>query len=480
MSSKSIFLAAFSLESNTFTPNKTALSDFNIQYGSDMLQELGCADYLKNKGYRLIPSVSAIGDPNGVVPLEVYRTVVNNIISALPSDGSVDGVWLNLHGAMQVEFINSGEAFLVSQIREKVGPKVPIAIVLDMHANFPLALARLANIIVGYRTAPHTDIEDCYQQAAALLDRAIETNSLPWTMCIKIPMTLPGEYATTDVYPAKYIIEQLRLIDKLDNVWHASYFTGMTWIDSVHGRSTLVVSGSGENRSHIIQAMQKLAEDIWNVRHDFKLHETGYSPEDAVRLAVHDPAKLVFISDSGDNVTAGGSGDNAYLLNLLMSKGVRNVLVAGIYDAQAVEACSKAGIGQTLQLSIGGALDSRSTRVQLAQARIKFIYYEKEQPISVLVAMNGIEIIITAKRVCFISEDSLKVHGANYRDYHIIVVKLGYLFPGLTEIKDKSMMALTEGTTMLDVRQLQFQNQKRPLYPLEDNFQYLTQNMVYL
>ena len=479
MNTKSIFLAALSLESNTFTPNKTALSDFNIQYGDDMLKGLVCAEFLKSKGYRLIPSVSALGDPNGVVPLEVYRTLVNSIISALPGDGSIDGVWLNMHGSMQVEFINSGEAFLVSQIREKVGPNVPIAIILDMHANFPLTLARLANIIVGYRTAPHTDIEDCYQQAAELLDRAIESKSLPWTICVKIPMTLPGEYATTDVYPAKYIIEQLRLIDKLENVWRASYFTGMTWIDSTHGRSTLVVSGCGENRSHIIQAMQKLAENIWNARHDFKLHEIGYSPEEAVHLAAHDPAKIVFISDSGDNVTAGGSGDNAYLLKLLLAEGAQNVLVAGIIDAQAVEACLKAGIGQTIQLSIGGTLDPCSTRIQLDHAKIKYIHYDNEQATSVLISMNEIDVIITGKRVCFISEDSLKEYGANYRDYHIIVVKLGYLFPGLAKIKDKSMMVLTEGTTMLDVRQLQFQNQKRPLYPLEDDYTYSTVDMVY-
>lgn len=480
MHTKRIFLAGFSLESNTYTPNKTQTTDFSILRGNEIIEELECAKYLLNKGYTLVPSVLATAEPNGVITFGAYQSIVNEILDSLPNDESIDGVLLILHGAMQVEFINSGEAFLVSQIREIVGASVPVSIVLDMHANVSLTLSRLSNIIVGYRTAPHVDIEQCYMTAAKLLDRALTEGVLPWTMSIKIPMTLPGEFAVTDYYPAKYVVEQLCEMDKLDNVWCSSYFTGMTWSDCSHGRSTIVVSGCGENRDSICQAMRNLAEKIWDARYDFKMGMEGLDPEEAVETAIKDSSKLVFISDSGDNTTAGGSGDNAFMLKTLLDKGAKNTLVAGIMDSAAVSACANAGIDSVIKLSIGGEADLNSTRIVVDNVRVRAIHYNLEgNADSVLVSIEGVDVIINSKRICFTSVEVLEEYGADYRNYHIIVVKLGYLFPELSKVKGRSIIALTKGTTMLDVRYINYKKLKRPLYPLEDGFIYSTENAIY-
>ena len=72
----------------------------------------------------------------------------------------------------------------------------------------------------------------------------------------------------------------------------------------------------------------------------------------------------------------------------------------------------------------------------------------------------------------FTGEQDLIDFGVSYHDYHVIVVKLGYLFPGLSAIADDSYIALTDGSAMLTISKFSYRNQRRPLYPFEDDFPY--------
>ncbi len=112
--------------------------------------------------------------------------MVGEILERLPLDGSLSGILFPSHGALEVEFIGSGDAFLISMLRERVGPRVPIALALDLHANNTYTLARLSNIIYGYRTAPHIDIAETSIRAAKLLIKAIEEGKEPWTELVRL------------------------------------------------------------------------------------------------------------------------------------------------------------------------------------------------------------------------------------------------------------------------------------------------------
>ena len=70
-----------------------------------------------------------------------------------------------------------------------------------------------------------------------------------------------------------------------------------------------------------------------------------------------------FVSDSGDNTTAGAAGDNAYMLRLLLEMNAQNALLAGIMDKVACERCYAAAIGDTLEVEVGGTLAADSERV---------------------------------------------------------------------------------------------------------------------
>ena len=286
-------------------------------------------------------------------------------------------------------------------------------------------------------------------------------------------MLQPGEAATTNMPHVKKIIRELDRIQEMEGIWRTSYFTGMSWIDCPHNGSSVVVCGVAKDRSAVEQEMKALGQHIWDVRHDFRLSNDSFPTEEAIDLAVKSPKQVVFLSDSGDNVTAGAAGDNAYMLKCFLDRGEKNVLIAGLWDEEAVSAAAAAGVGAAINICVGARHDTSGTSVLLENARVKGIQYDAQgNATGALLSVDGVDAAINSQRVSFTGEQDFVNFGINYRDYHIIVVKLGYLYPGLSLIKDDSYIALTRGNAMLTIAKFQYHNQRRPLFPFEDDFPY--------
>ena len=58
---------------------------------------------------------------------------------------------------MVVEGRADGQADLLEQIRALVGADVPVVVSLDLHANVSDKLASLCDVMVSYRSYPHTE-----------------------------------------------------------------------------------------------------------------------------------------------------------------------------------------------------------------------------------------------------------------------------------------------------------------------------------
>ena len=78
----------------------------------------------------------------------------------------VDGLLLDLHGAMVTEKHEDGEGAFIEATRAVVGQDIPIIVTLDLHANITPKMADLANVIIGYDTYPHIDMYDRGYEAA--------------------------------------------------------------------------------------------------------------------------------------------------------------------------------------------------------------------------------------------------------------------------------------------------------------------------
>jgi len=79
----------------------------------------------------------------------------------------------------------------------------------------------------------------------------------------------------------------------------------------------------------------------------------------ALKVAALDRGPLV-ISDAADATNSGAPGDSTVLLRALIEAGAPGPILLSMVDPMAAEACSRAGVGCSLTLPLGGKRDQRT------------------------------------------------------------------------------------------------------------------------
>lgn len=176
----------------------------------------------------------------------------------------------------------------------------------------------------------------------------------------------------------------------------------------------------------------------------------------------------VFISDSGDNVTAGGAGDIPTILGGLLRAGATEAVVAGITDPQAISACARAKEGSELSLHIGGKLDG----VNGHPLEVKGMVERVHPPGLAIIKIKGVEVILISERRAFTTLKDFQEAGIDPLERRMIVVKLGYLFSEIRNIASRAIMALSTGFTSLEVEKLPYKRVKRPIFPLDKDCEF--------
>ena len=250
-------------------------------------------------------------------------------------------------------------------------------------------------------------------------------------------------------------------------------FNGQPWIDEPYTGPNFIVTHEWDTVL-AKECAELLAQKFYDVRHDFKFLVETAEPEEAIHLGINAAERLVFISDSGDNTTAGAAGDNAFMINCLQRLGAKNVLVAGIMDAAACDACYAAQIGENLTLTVGGSLSQDSEKATITgqlihRGDILSYQYNNAGP-SATLDCGDMTIVITKNRASLCRPDIFESIDLDFRKYHIVVVKLGYLFPELAKEADRAILAFTPGTSCERLEDMHLKRIRRPMFPLDDNF----------
>ena len=118
---------------------------------------------------------------------------------------------------------------------------------------------------------------------------------------------------------------------------------------------------------------------MWSKKDEFCFQTETYHEQEAIDVAFKaveagDPCPI-YLSDSGDNPTAGSSSDCTGFLRLLMEDSRTDklrspVLYGGIYDPEATLAC-KGKVGQEVTLTFGAKFDSATTQPITATGTVK-------------------------------------------------------------------------------------------------------------
>ena len=464
-----ITIGSLQQESNSLSPVLSCVKDFDRAYGRDMFAKVNVMDLLT--GVEVVPTLYAHALPGGPVRKEEYLELAHGIVDALPRD--LDGIWLYLHGAMEVEELGSGETYLLRLIREKVGYNIPISLAMDFHANNTDEIVTLANVIAGFRTAPHVDKVETERKAMRLLLYCIENKLLPRPQIARANVILPGDSVQTAFPPLSAIMAAADEMEKLPGMLCAQVFNGQPWVDTPYTGPNMIVTHE-TNEALSTKCAECLARMFYDARHDFRFLVEAVEPEEAILHAVKAQERPVFITDSGDNTTAGAAGDNAYLLRLLQQSAAKGILVAGLMDEAACKRCYAAKIGDELTLTVGGSLDPRSERATITGKLIHrgdVLGYTGDNagPTATLDCGN-ITIVLTQNRAAFTSLEIFRSIHIDVFAYEIVVVKLGYLFPELAQVAPRAILALTPGGSTERLEDMGHTRIRRPMFPLDDNF----------
>ncbi len=467
-----IVVGSLQQESNTLTSRRSTRDDFTLHAGPSMLRHIAVTPFLSSLPAEIVPTLSATAVPGGPLREADFRRLAGELVSLIPR-APIDGIWLHLHGALEVENLGSGELALLRMVRERVGFRVPIAVVLDFHANNAPELMKLVNIVAGYRTAPHRDIEETELRAARLLVHCIEHRLLPRPQMARADVVVPGDCVLTDEHPLREIMTEAATLEQAPGMLACNVFNGQPWVDAPNMGPSMVCVHERDDGAAKAAAL-RLARLFFDARHEFTFSVDACEPSEALDRAWAERGRPVFVTDSGDNTTAGSAGDNASLLKLLLQKGMENVLLGGITDEPAVRACRACRTGSAIELDLGGTIEPASTRTRvrgtlLFKGDIEGWHGENAGPCVVL-RCAGIDVIVTARRTALTRPRIFEQLGCTPAGYRFVVVKLGYLFPELAHIAKRTFLAFTMGGSTERLQDMGMKRIRRPMFPLDDGF----------
>ncbi len=459
-------------ECSTSSPVLMQPEDFRVLRGDDLL----AADYfsfLGGDGIEPLPLLHARAVPGGPVARATYEAFKAEFLERLQAALPVDGLYLAMHGAMNVEGMDDAEGDWIAAARAVVGPEIPVAASYDLHGNVTQKIVDQLDIFAGYRTAPHIDVRETMVRAWSMLLRALQTGERPGVAWAPVPVLLPGERTSTEDEPAKSLYLRLPEHDAVPGIWDANLMVGYVWADEPRATACSVVTAI--DRAAAERTASEIAQSYWDAREDFRFGPVTGPLKDMLDIAERAATRPVILADSGDNPTGGGVGDRADVLKALITRNFEGAVVAGITDRPAVDACFAAGEGARLRLTIGGSLDPASPSAE-AEATVQRL----DDPGSpadrqAVVTIGGITLVLAAKRRPYHAIADFTRLGLDPAGARLLVVKSGYLSPDLAPIANPNLMALTDGVINQDIAALPNRRRVRPTYPFDENFAYSPQ-----
>jgi microcystin degradation protein MlrC len=469
-------IGGIAIESSTFSPHPSMLADFTILRGEEM-----AARYRFMPGWSFqgrsdvtwLPCLHARAIPGGPVTADAYAAMKAELLDRIRAALPLDGFYFDIHGAMSVLGMDDAEGDLSAAIRALVGPRCLISASMDLHGNVSAPLVEHADLFTAYRLAPHDDAEETRERAVANLLRCLDQSIRPLRAWTRIPVILPGERTSTLVEPGRTVYARLAESDVVPGVLDASLWVGYVWADEPRSGAAVVVTGT--DVAAIRAEATKIARRYWDARHAFDFVAPAGSADWCIERALELDGPSIFISDSGDNPTAGGVGDVPYLLGRLLANpvfasGEQSAIVASITDPVAVDACVAAGIGHEVSLSVGGKLDPVHAQPLSLRGEVEAVL--PGDPVGgtlAVVRSSGIHVILTSRRKPYHFVRELQKLGLDPAAHHVTAVKIGYLVPDLRRAARHALLALTPGAVNQDIPSLTYTRVERPVFPLDQD-----------
>jgi microcystin degradation protein MlrC len=269
------------------------------------------------------------------------REIVDGVRAA-----NADGLYLSLHGALIGPLTLRADLELISAARRALGAK-PLAVSFDLHANLDPEIARLADIVVGYKTHPHIDMYETGAKALELLRRTLKGQLRPVVAIAKAGAILPSFNMRTADGPMAEI-EALAAARSGGAILDATPFGGFAYGDSPCAGASVAVTVNGD-RTAAQAVADELAAEMHARRERFVVRLP--TPQQALR-DLRRGANAAAIVEPSDNPLSGGVGDTTGLLRAVVEAQVPAVF-AFFWDPALAARCEP---GKRMRIALGGRL----------------------------------------------------------------------------------------------------------------------------
>ena len=366
MPNSNIAIAGFQHETNTFSPDLATYAEFMKEDGwpgltekSDIIprlknMNLPMAGFIEavsvNKNILLHPIVWASAEPCGYVTQDAFDKIAAKICDGIAEIKSLDGIYLDLHGAMVTQNYQDGEGELLRRIRQLVGPSLPIVVSLDLHANISPAMVELSSAIAIFRNYPHLDMARSGARAYTLLQHLSAGKPLQKTMH-QLPFLVPLTSQCTDLEPCKSIYKNLEQLNNTDeSLISLDFALGFPAADTYDCGPCVVAYGTDQQT--VDTAINTMTAIV--LEQEAALSQTLFSADTAAKKATLNNSQLVVIADAQDNPGAGATSNTTGVLRALLKHKAKQAYVAVLNDVEVTTQAHKQGLGARFRAELGG------------------------------------------------------------------------------------------------------------------------------
>jgi microcystin degradation protein MlrC len=489
-----VLIAQFMHETNTFSKLPTTLDDYRRRWlieGGAVVPRFtgtrnelgGYIDAANEYGWQPVWGGAANATPSGKLTRACWETIRDRIVDVARKAGKLDGICLSLHGAMVSETEDDAEGALLELLRGVVGPDVPVATTLDLHANATERMARNANALVSYRTYPHIDGYERAVQAAALVQEAMAGRKKPRCLLVQPAMLEGAEHGRTTA--PGLMLDLLAKADRFEGepgIDVVSIQAGFTWADIPYTGPSVAVSHEPGAEARARAIAHELIDDMWQRREEGRRY--FYRPVADGIAAARAGAGLqgpLVIADGTDNPGGGGYNDTTPVLQSLLDAGIENVAFGTIYDPGAVRQATTAGVGAVVDVELGGHTDPAMGVPVRAKALVKMLsdgFFKNDGPMNAgvetsmgptaVLRIDGIDVVAISNRIQTIDRQVFLSQGIDPEARSVLVVKsVQHFRAAFAPIAREIVLVDSGGICSPDISRLNFTKLRRPIWPID-------------
>ena len=491
-----ILVAECMQEISSFNPLQSEYSNFHIERGHDMLAQKGINTGLGGAlavfdevGFDPVLTIAARAGSAGLLSRPGWNRLMGEVLEAIAAEAGsgIDGVYFSLHGAMAADGELDPEGYLLAETRKLVGPNIPIVITLDLHGILTDCMLRQIDGLAIYHTYPHVDFASTGARAARVLHRLVTDKTVKPTIArVTIPALVRGDELITKSGCYGSLIREARRLELEGMALSAGIMIGNPFTDVPELCCQVIVATDGDAAGAEAQALQ-LAQEFWPLRQ--RMQGKFSSLERAIAQARSIPGPVIF-TDAADATSSGATGDSNLILQGLRAAAYPKKVLAQIVDPDASVAAHRAGVGATVDVTLGGTIDPKrftpmpvQAQVQLlsdGRARLETMKIDLDAGPTAVLTWENFTVVVFSKSLSLFDRAMYFANGLNPQDFDLIVVKSPHTEHHMYEAwADCNFNVDVPGATSANLPTLGHTICARPIYPLDSQVPFQPRAVIY-